>query len=149
MNENSRWDYQYAEDDRVNEDAYTLMEKIFGQKMLFISNEFPIDTNFDFYNIPGREIKLLDSLSWEEQLDYYKGEYVGNYILGDDGKKRVWYPAIHIDEWQLIYEQRRRDLLERIEEHYKIRMLDYPIDRPINIIEIIEFMRLRGVSNFK
>lgn len=127
----------FVSSDKIDEFAHELIERVFGVRGAWMSNQSILDDFESLDSIPRHDLIRLSEVPKSNRY-LYKKEFAEPV---DPKKYRVWYPPVSARGWSRIETITREFFLSKVENEYKISMKDYPKGEPLYVWKVAEFVK--------
>ena len=126
-----------APDDKIDNFADDLIERVFGISDAWMSNESLLDDFDSIDSIPGHAL-----IHWSEIPKSDRHLYKKDFAESIDPKKYlVWYPPVSARVWSKVEVITMSVYLGKIESKYRISMEGYPKDEPLYVWKVAAFVK--------
>lgn len=133
----------FAPTGKININANDLVERLFGVRGAWLSNESKLEDFLMTNYIPGHTQLFFSELSPEDQRIYRK-EYK-DFSPKELEKLVVWYPQVTSEEWEAIERAQKEELVKKIKKVYGVIVPEI-FDGETRIWKVVELIIKKTIS---
>ncbi|HIE30752.1 TPA: hypothetical protein EYP66_26145 [Candidatus Poribacteria bacterium] len=113
---------EFASDEKIDEFAYELIERVFEIEGALLTDESTLDDFKPIDYIPGHWQRRLSDIPESERAPYLKE--IPDFVELE--RYICWYPPVTDAEWTEIHKTNRQRLISLVEKAYGISLADFP-----------------------